>query len=128
MILRGLTPFDQFSVQKNLLTKVLTPGKCFLPTKRSMHERTEIEQVLRECLEHIAGKEYQALMKREDNVMICCGLDSQHGVELACDLEARLGITIPLNENPLVADGDDKSQRRARNFGEVVDYLVALAN
>ncbi len=93
-----------------------------------MYDRTEIEQALRECLEHIAGDHYQTIMKREDNVMLCCRLDSQHGVELACDLESRLGIAIPLNENPLVADGDDSSQRRARNFGEVVDYLVALAN
>lgn len=110
------------------MTKVLTGGKHFLHTKGSMYDRTEIEQALRECLEHIAGDHYQTIMKREDNVMLCCRLDSQHGVELACDLESRLGIAIPLNENPLVADGDDSSQRRARNFGEVVDYLVALAN
>jgi len=93
-----------------------------------MHKRTDIEHALRECLEHIAGEDYQAGMKREDNVMRCCGLDSQHGVELACDLQSRLGIPIPPNENPLVLDDDGEGRSRARNFGEVVDYLVALAN
>lgn len=93
----------------------------------SAPNRTKIETVLRECLEHIAGEEYDAEMKREDNVMSCCGLDSQHGVELACDLQSRLGILIPVNQNPLVLDDDGEGRTRSRNFGEVVEYLVALA-
>lgn len=91
-------------------------------------DRTEIELVLKDCLKYIAGEQYDAAMKREDNVIRCCGLDSQHGIELACDLESRLGVLIPVNENPLILDDDGEGRKRARNFGEVVEYLVALSN
>lgn len=90
--------------------------------------RSQIETALKECLKHIAGDTYHEEWKPDDNVIRCCGLDSQHGIELACDLESRMGISIPLRENPLVLDDDGNSCKRARSFEEVVDYLVALSS
>lgn len=91
-------------------------------------DRTQIELALQDCLKHIARDSYPSEWKAGDNVIRCCGLDSQHGIELACDLESRLGIAIPLKENPLVLDNDGEGRKRARTFGEVVDYLTALAS
>jgi acyl carrier protein len=91
-------------------------------------DRTQIEVALQDCLKHIARDTYPAEWKPSDSVIRCCGLDSQHGIELACDLESRLGIVIPVKENPLVLDDDGEGKKRARTFGEVVDYLTALAS
>jgi acyl carrier protein len=90
--------------------------------------RSQIEVALKECLKHIAGDNYHEEWKPGDNVIRCCGLDSQHGIELACDLESRMGISIPMKENPLVLEDDGNGCKRARCFGEVVDYLVALSS
>jgi hypothetical protein len=94
----------------------------------SRYDKSEIERVLQECLRHIARDTYPTSWQPQDNVICCCGLDSQHGIELACDLEVRLGIEIPLKENPLVLDNDGEGKKRARTFTEVVDYLIALSN
>lgn len=91
-------------------------------------DRTQIELALQNCLKLIARDTYPSEWKPDDNVIRSCGLDSQHGIELACDLESRLGIQIPLKENPLVLDDDGEGRKRARTFGEVVDYLTALAS
>ncbi len=49
------------------------------------------------------------------------GLTSQDGVELACDLEARLGITVPGDFNPLVHE----SGKRMRTLGELKTWARA---
>lgn len=91
-------------------------------------DRTKIELALQDCLKHIAKDCYPTKWNPGDDVIRCCGLDSQHGIELACDLESRLEITIPLKENPLILDDDGEGRKRARSFAEVVDYLVALSS
>ena len=115
-------------VEKTLV-EVNTYGKFFLPhDAMNRLTQSEIEQALQECLRRIAGDTYPTEWKPNDNVICCCGLDSQHGIELACDLESRLGIEIPLKENPLVLDDDGEGRKRARTFSEVVDYLTALVS
>ncbi|MCE9620187.1 MAG: acyl carrier protein [Planctomycetes bacterium] len=49
------------------------------------------------------------------------GLTSQDGVELACDLEARLGITVPGDFNPLVHEREN----RMRTLGELKAWARA---
>lgn len=49
------------------------------------------------------------------------GLTSQDGVEIACDLEARLVITIPADFNPLVHE----SGKRMRTLGELKAWARA---
>lgn len=49
------------------------------------------------------------------------GLTSQDGVELACDLEARLGISIPADVNPLLHE----SRVRMRTLGELKAWARA---
>jgi len=49
------------------------------------------------------------------------GLTSQDGVEMACDLEARLGITVPADFNPLVHE----SGKRMRTLGELKAWARA---
>lgn len=87
--------------------------------------RETIEEELRECLTRLTGDPSPAEFSSKDSVLNICGLDSQHGVELACDLEVSLSIRIPDKDNPLVLDESD-CRKRARTFAEVVDYLLAL--
>lgn len=108
---------------------MVTRGNLFLPLDAMNRlNKAEIEQALQECLRHIARDTYPTEWKPNDNVIRCCGLDSQHGIELACDLESRLGIEIPVKENPLVLDDDGEGRKRGRTFSEVVDYLTALVS
>lgn len=54
------------------------------------------------------------------NLMLA-GLTSQDGVELACDLEARLGIRVPDDFNPLIHEGG----KRMRTLGELKSWARA---
>lgn len=85
-----------------------------------------IEEILIESLRQVAGEKCPADWRAEDDVIECCAIESLHGVELACDLVARLGIEIPLTENPLIDDGKSGGKKRHRSFSEVVGYLERL--
>lgn len=50
------------------------------------------------------------------------GLDSLAGVEFVCQIEEKLGITIPNDENPFV----DDSKQRLRTVAEVIDFVRKL--
>ena len=50
------------------------------------------------------------------------GLDSQDGIELACELSEKMGKLIPNDQNPFV---DDKTGH-ARNVGTIIDFLVSI--
>lgn len=89
--------------------------------------REKIEAELKECLHFLAGDNCPADWRADDDVLLCCDIDSMHGLELACDLAARLGIGIPLRENPLIEDDKDSGRKRHRTFSEVVNYLEKLA-
>lgn len=88
--------------------------------------RLEIEAILAECLRNLAPEEAPEKWDPQDKVLRHWGLDSQHGIELACELEDRLGINIPLKDNPLV--DDSKTRKWSRTFEEVIDYLEGLAS
>ncbi len=51
------------------------------------------------------------------------GLTSQDGVEVACDLEARLGIEVPGKVNPILHGNG----RRMRTLGELKAWVRAEA-
>lgn len=57
----------------------------------------------------------------DNSNLLHAGLTSQDGVELACDLEARLGITVPDDFNPLVHE----SGNRMRTLGELKEWARA---
>ncbi len=51
--------------------------------------------------------------------LMSAGLCSEDGVELACDLEARLGIDVPHDCNPLVHE----NKKRMRTVGELKAWV-----
>ena len=56
----------------------------------------------------------------DENPFEILGKDSHDGIVFACLLSERLGIEIKPEENPLV----DDQHRRARTFGELVDWCL----
>ena len=88
--------------------------------------RSEIASALGDCLHFLAKGDVPQTINPGLIVLNEWNLDSEHGVELACDLSTRLGIEIPADENPLIDESGRK--RRARTFGEVVEYIMALSN
>jgi acyl carrier protein len=83
---------------------------------------TEIEAALIECLE-AAADEAPDNIEDDMDVLKTWDLDSEDGIDLALDLGLRLGIEIPLKDNPLIEE-DGAGRKRARSFREVVDYLA----
>jgi acyl carrier protein len=88
-----------------------------------METVTHIEQVLISCLKDLAGGDAPNEIEDGMNVLKNWGLESDDGMDLALDLELRLGIEIPERENPLVKE-DSAGRKRARSFREVVAYLA----
>jgi acyl carrier protein len=88
--------------------------------------REKIGQTLVDCLRFLSGKACPAEFTINTDVLRECDLDSEDGVEIACDLSRRLGIAIPAKDNPLIDDTSATGRKRARTFGEVVEYLAAL--
>lgn len=100
-----------------------TTGKIRLRMVRASHE--EITAVLLECLRYLAGDNVPEGPHFDLDILACWGLDSEHGVELACDLSTRLNIKIPHDENPLI--DESSGTKRSRTIGEVVEYLAQCA-
>src|SRR6266496_5756392 len=88
-------------------------------------ENDDIRSTVINCLRGMA-KQCPDEFRDETDILHDCDLDSEHGIELACDLSARLGIKIPANENPLVEDRGPSGRKRSRRFGEVLEYLIKL--
>lgn len=74
-------------------------------------------QTLQEVCDHDIGKNVPDSEKPSD-----LGLESIHGVYMASPLGAKLGISIPNKQNPLV----DDQRNRERTIGEIVDFLLTL--
>lgn len=75
------------------------------------------------CLNSLSGDNKPQQLHPDSSVLRQWGLDSEDGVELAADIGSQLGIEIPHDENPLVAESKT-AQKRARTFKEVVQYLL----
>jgi len=90
--------------------------------------RGEVSAALEECLRFLTRGKCPKTIREDLNVLLEWSLDSEHGVELACDLSTRLGIEIPMDENPLIDESGPDKRKRARTFGEVVDYLMNLSH
>jgi len=84
---------------------------------------TKIETALIECLKAAAEGEAPDDVRDDMEVLKTWDLDSEDGIDLALDLGPRLGIEIPLKDNPLIEE-DRAGRKRARSFREVVDYLT----
>ncbi len=89
--------------------------------------RDEVTTALEDCLNFLARGRGPPEILAGLNVLREWCLDSEHGIELACDLSARLGIDIPASENPLIDETGPTKRKRARTFGEVVDYLLNVS-
>ena len=95
--------------------------------RQSKLTRVEVTSVLEDCLGFLSKGHGPRSVHPSLDVLLEWSLDSEHGVELACDLSTRLGIEIPDNENPLIEENLATKKKRARTFGEVVDYLLKLS-
>jgi acyl carrier protein len=85
--------------------------------------QTETEVALIECLKAAANDQAPDDIENDMDVLKTWDLDSEDGIDLALDLGPRLGIDIPLKDNPLIEE-DRSGRKRARSFREVVDYLT----
>ena len=95
---------------------------------RNHQDREFVATQLKECLRFVSGKPVSDDIPDGTFVIKEWELDSEHGIELACDLSARLGINIPQEDNPLILEFGASKSKRARTFGEIVDYLMKLGN
>jgi hypothetical protein len=90
--------------------------------------REEVAAVLTERLSFLSSNNSPREIRGDLVVLHEWGLDSEHGVELACDLSARLKLDIPSNDNPLIDESAPTNRKRARTFDEVVTHLLSLAS
>jgi acyl carrier protein len=116
-----------YSIPTGLDTTVECGKISLLMVIPSHLSHDEITKALAECLHFLAGDNYPEDASPDLDVLDAWGLDSLHGVELACDLSTRLKISIPLEENPLIEEDRTTGKKRSRTFGEVVEYLAGLA-
>jgi acyl carrier protein len=89
-------------------------------------KRDQIAVVLTRALKFLAKDTAPEVVRSNFIVLKEWELDSEHGVELACDLSMELGISIPEEDNPLIDEISQVGRKRARTFEEVVDYIAAL--
>jgi len=111
-----------------VVDKLKRCGNIFLPMVRKQITRTEVVAVLKECLQFLSKDKGPVEISMDLLVLAEWSLDSEHGVELATDLSTRLDIDIPVADNPLIEEMGPEKKRRQRTFGEVVDYLLNIAN
>lgn len=81
----------------------------------------ELRQLVQESLlQFLASRDHDVAELTDDTDPIGgLGLESEDGVDWACDLEL-LGISVPTKVNPFVIDGEHP---RPRPFGEIVRLL-----
>lgn len=79
------------------------------------------DQVVDRIIEELLTRGGHPTSISDGSNLMQAGLTSQDGVELACDLEARLGITVPSDFNPLVHE----SGKRTRTLGELKAWARA---
>lgn len=87
--------------------------------------QTQVEQALIDCLKAVADERSPDNVQDETDVLKEWDIDSEDGIDVALDIGPRLGIEIPLKENPLIEE-DGTGRKRARTFREVVNYLLRL--
>ncbi len=80
-----------------------------------MTTRTKSDQAVERIVHELLARGGHAGVVGDGANLMQAGLTSQDGVEMACDLEARLGITVPANFNPLIHE----SGNRMRTLGEL---------
>ena len=77
-----------------------------------------VEQIVTELLSR-SGHRHSV---SDGDSLKAAGLTSEDGVELACDLEARLGVHVPKEVNPLL----HASGNRVRTLGELKGWVQQL--
>jgi hypothetical protein len=83
----------------------------------------EVARRLAECLNSLAGSNKPQEIHPDLDALRQWGLDSEDGVDVAAEMASQLGLEIPHDENPLVAESKT-GQKCARSFKEVVQYLL----
>jgi acyl carrier protein len=84
--------------------------------------RKQVELVVRELLVQFVGGDKDVSL--DDKPISGLGLSSLDGVDFACELEKKLGCSIPSKLNPFVADGADGE----RNVSQIVDVISTLCS
>lgn len=84
--------------------------------------RVEVRGSVVEALAEIAQDGENVQISDQTDPFNDLGLESIDGVLFACALSDKLGFYIPDNINPLV----DDARQRARQVGEVVDFICTL--
>lgn len=85
-------------------------------------ERIEVRDLYMKALREFLGDKESADLSEETDPFEDLGLDSEDGVDFACELSERFGCKIPDNLNPWV----DDSLHRARRLGESIDLICDL--
>lgn len=86
-----------------------------------MTTRIKSDEAVERIVHELLGRGGHPSSVRDGDNLMQAGLTSQDGVEMACDLEARLGITVPGDFNPLVHE----SGSRMRTLGELKAWARA---
>jgi acyl carrier protein len=84
--------------------------------------RKQVETAVRELLGQFV--EGPRKISMDDKPISGLGLTSLDGVDFACELEKKLGCSIPNKENPFVA-GDKGAER---SVSEIVDVVSTLCS
>lgn len=82
--------------------------------------KDKIKQLLVISLKDLTELENIPDINDKTDINVDLGLDSNDGLDFACDLSEKLGINIPAELNPFV---DDDNQRY-RLVGEIVEVLL----
>lgn len=86
------------------------------------HERNEVRDLYMKALREFLGDKAPDNLSETTDPFKDLGLDSEDGVDFACELSQRFGIKIPDDVNPWV----DDAQHRARQIGESIDLMCHL--
>lgn len=120
-----VAPTLQFQ-RKFCLTFMRAAGKIILRMVRKT-AHNEIAKALQECLAFVGGHCPDEI-RLDMDVIHEWDLQSEQGVELACELSGRLSIDIPVKDNPLIEENTITGRKRSRSFAQVVEHIAQLAN
>lgn len=85
-------------------------------------ERNEVRDLYLKALREFLGDKAPADLSEDTDPFKDLGLDSEDGVDFACELSERFGCKIPDNLNPWV----DDTRHRPRKLGESIDLICEL--
>lgn len=93
-----------------------------LTAAMNAQERNEVRDLYMKALREFLGDKAPDELSEATDPFKDLGLDSEDGVDFACELSEKLGYKVPDDLNPWV----DDAQHRARRLGESIDLMCQL--